>query len=224
VRIHAIGFGTNPDGAMLYALTSGTGGARYDAQRPETLGSAFSQIVDHLGGQYVLRWATLRRDSIPFTPSFSIALGAREGQYTETDHCTASLLSGDVVGGLLRLVSSLAGDSAAIVIRADYMPRAITRLRLYVRSGLTFTASLVDTADDGLVGGWTLTQTPDPNSSGFFLDITSPGEPARFADFGPLLRLDYTGINADPVTLLEDISVDNTVYEAGQHFTIVNPN
>jgi hypothetical protein len=222
VRIHAIGFGDNPDGTLLNALTAGTGGRRYSALRPETLGNAFTQIINHLDGQYVLRWATLRRDSASFAPSFRVDLGGREGQYVETARYTASAQAGDVVGGLLRLVPSLAGDTAAIVIRADYMPRAITRLRLYVRSGLPFSAALIDTADDGLLGGWTLTQTPDTASGGFFLDITSPGDPARFADFGPLLRLDYAGVTGDPVPLLEDIQVDNTVYDAGQHFDIVN--
>ncbi len=222
VRIHAIGFGGNPDGTMLNALTVGTGGRRYSALRPETLGNAFSQIIDHLDGQYVLRWATLRRDSTSFAPSFRIALDTREGQYVETARYTASAHAGDVVEGQLRLVPSLAGDTATVVIRADYMPRAVTRVRLYVRSGLPFTASLVDAAADGLAAACTLTQTPDTASGGFFLDIVSPGPPARFADFGPLLRLDYAGVTGDPVPLLEDIQVDNTVYDAGQHFDIVN--
>ena len=222
VRIHAVGFGNNPDGTMLNALTTGTGGRRYSAARPETLGSAFTQIIDHLGGQYVLRWATLRRDSASFAPSFRIALNTREGQYIETERFTASAHAGDVAGGLLRLVPSLAADTAAIVVRADYMPRAVTRLRLYVRSSLAFTATLIDAANDGLMGDWTLTQTPDTTSGGFFLDIVSPGPPARFADFGPLLRLDYAGVTGDLVPLLEDIQVDNTVYDAGQHFTILN--
>ena len=140
----------------------------------------------------------------------------------ETARYTASAHAGDVVEGQLRLVPSLAGDTATVVIRADYMPRAVTRVRLYVRSGLPFTASLVDAAADGLAAACTLTQTPDTASGGFFLDIVSPGPPARFADFGPLLRLDYAGVTGDPVPLLEDIQVDNTVYDAGQHFDIVN--
>jgi hypothetical protein len=82
----------------------------------------------------------------------------------------------------------------------------------------------VDAADEGLMAGWTLTRTPDTVSGGEYLDIVSPGDPVKFADFGPLLRLDYPSVPGDSIPLLEDISVDNSIYETGQWFELVNFN
>lgn len=222
VKVMALGFGNIPDFTLLDNLAVRTGGLRLSAQHPEQLEAAFGQIIQNLEGQYVLRWPTLRRDSAAFLPRFTLALGDTFGSHVAAARFTPSAYAGDVRRGTLRLVPSVSGSGASLVLRAEYMPRLIRKIRIYLLSSLPFEARLVDPADSGVLGGWRLTQDPDTDAPGVWLEIESPGDPAAFADFGPLLRLDYPDLPDESTPLLEDLQVDNTLYTGGQYFVVVN--
>ena len=72
VHIHCIGFGAELDAATLQSITSATGGRYYDAAALGGLTAAFDQIAKDMKGQYLLRWATLKRSTTAFMPSFSV--------------------------------------------------------------------------------------------------------------------------------------------------------
>ena len=75
VKIYAVGFGYNINTANLAQLTSATGGAYYTGTNGVQMASEFAQIGKALTGQYRLRWATTRRNSKAFLPSFVINYG-----------------------------------------------------------------------------------------------------------------------------------------------------
>src|SRR5690606_33360742 len=75
VRIYAIGFGPAPNAANLQNLSTATGGSYFTAANAGQLQQAFQQIIEDLEGQYNVRWASLRRGSTSFVPSFTLKLG-----------------------------------------------------------------------------------------------------------------------------------------------------
>ncbi len=81
VAIYCVAYGTNVNTNSLQVLTSQTGGRYYLAATTSDLGSQFERIQKDISGQYVLRWATLKRAAVPgylypgFQPSFEIRYG-----------------------------------------------------------------------------------------------------------------------------------------------------
>ena len=79
VKIYCVAFGNNVNTNALQLLTSQTGGQYYLGATPADLATQFQLIQKDISGQYVLRWATLKRADIPaypsdgFQPSFQIS-------------------------------------------------------------------------------------------------------------------------------------------------------
>ena len=92
VAIYCVAFGNNVNTTALQLLTSQTGGRYYLAATTSDLASQFQRIQKDISGQYVLRWATLKRAAVPaypvpgFQPSFQISYGGVYGQL-EYQHC-----------------------------------------------------------------------------------------------------------------------------------------
>ena len=78
VKVFCIGFGDAVNTANLTSITDSTKGRFYPASSAAELGEQFALISKDLYGQYVLRWATLKRSSTEFLPSFIITLGTNE--------------------------------------------------------------------------------------------------------------------------------------------------
>ncbi len=216
VAVYAVGFGPGSADGLLAGIADRTGGALFAAATVDDLAAAFQRIVEELQSRYVLRWATLRRDNRQFYPSFSVSIGGVAGAHTAQSAYDASAWSGDVLRGRLRLVSSDSQDKTTLFLRADYVPRNVTRFRLWLQTGQPFSASLVEAADDGLAGGWQLTY--QESAAGRWVEFWSPDNtPVPFAAFGPLLRIDFNGLFDNPVS---GVFVDNSVYVNGQTFAV----
>ena len=61
VAIYCVAFGNNVNTNSLQLLTSQTGGRYYLAATTSDLAAQFQRIQKDISGQYVLRWATLKR-------------------------------------------------------------------------------------------------------------------------------------------------------------------
>ncbi len=90
VAIYCVGFGNNVNTTALEELTSQTGGRYYLAATTADLGAQFQRILTELGGQYALRWATLKRATVPaypthgFQPSFEVTYAGLTASWNTT--------------------------------------------------------------------------------------------------------------------------------------------
>ncbi len=74
VKIYCVAFGSNINTNNLQQLTAQTLGQYYQAATTADLALQFLKIAKDIDGQYLLRWATLRRTPLPFQPSFTITV------------------------------------------------------------------------------------------------------------------------------------------------------
>src|SRR5262249_15199263 len=73
VAVYCVGFGPELDATTLQNLTDATSGRYYEATNLKELSEGFSQISKDVNGQFILRWATLKRTAKAFMPSFEIS-------------------------------------------------------------------------------------------------------------------------------------------------------
>ena len=73
VKVYCVGFGLELETNTLVAITSQTMGRYYTATNAADLAAEFAQIGKDLNGQYLLRWATLKRSTNAFMPSFQFS-------------------------------------------------------------------------------------------------------------------------------------------------------
>lgn len=213
VRIFAVGCGEDANLPLLLDLTGRTGGAYFPADTTDLLPAAVEKIVQNLEGQYILRWASLSRRDEPFRPSFSLILGDARAGYKATADFNPDGQKGDVLRGKLRVQDSGSPERTTVLLRADYMPRFIHEIHLFVRSDLPFSVSLVEPADEGLLAGWSMEVTRAYGTAGYWVSLESPGPLLSFASFGPLVRFDFEGSVSEDQPLFEELYVDNGVYE-----------
>jgi alpha-tubulin suppressor-like RCC1 family protein len=203
VRVICIGFGDQIDTANLTTITTETRGIYYEATNAIDLGDKFGQISKDLMGQYILRWATLKRTSSSFMPSFEIYYGTNHAvaptNPVSTDYnnpiidtnavppttnyplVTNFIIApyiptqhtGTVTLGALRLSADAAVKPSAITLRAAYVPRYIRQLRINYRANWPCTTSLMSTGPGEILSGWSLTETND-DTGGTWLSLSSP--------------------------------------------------
>ncbi len=219
IALYCIGFGAELDLTTLQLLASQTKGQYYPASTVEQLGVQFQQIVNDLGGQYILRWATLKHTAQSFTPSFEIAIAGRTLRYTAQTPYVPQNYAGDRLRGELRVVPSASGAATTAFLRAKYMPRYITQMVFDVVSPYPFTVRLVNAADGGLCdpAEWTLTPSGDGPTTIKHIAIRSalPDDiytAIPYAAFGPILEFDFDMPIADLNTLFTSFTVDNSLY------------
>ena len=216
IRIYAIDFGTDAVSTDLDELTERTDGTLFTAETVADLDDSFMQIVQDLDGQYTLRWASVARSSTPFLPGFTLILGDESTSYTaETNFVPTQHAGNGPLEGKLRFVSSDSENATTVFLRADYIPRLISRFSIYLASDTGFTIDVVDASNDGLLSGWTLTSTDDPEGNGITLDFQSPEDPMPFGAFGPMLRISFDALLPEGEPLFSQVYVDNTLYEGG---------
>jgi len=219
IHIYVIGFNV-PGQALpsLLDITSRTDGEFFAADSVDDFEDTFRGIVDNLGGQYNLRWGSLRRDNTGFKPSFTIGINGTTAAYQASRSFVPHDYAGNVLEGVLRLVPSDNEDYTTVFLRAEYVPRFIRRLRIFIRSSFNFTVTGADAAEDGLLDGWAMTS--EAASGGRWFNLSSPGAAMPFATFGPLLRIDFDELAGDDVPLFEEVYADNSIYENGQSFIV----
>lgn len=223
ITVIAVGFGGAVNEANLREVTLRTNGRYFSAAGTSSLGNAFEDIVENLGAQYILRWASLRRDSTPFKPSFTIRLNRQSATFTAASDFRASQHGGspgDVLTGKLRLTASYSQGYATAFLRADYVPRFIDAISLYMKSGHPAAVSIVEPANDGLLAGWLLELEDDPEYGGVWIHLMSQEGFLPFAGFGPMLRFDFGPITDESAPLFETLYVDSSSYAQGQSFVV----
>ena len=217
IRLLTVGFGPEANLPVLLDLASRTEGEYYPLTEVETLPSVIAEILNNLNGQYILRWATLqRRKEESFIPSFSIRLGNGRVIYKSKKKFYVSSYKDNVLQAKLQLSNASSAASTAAVLRANYVPRFLQRMRFYVFSRFAFQTSLVQSADDGLIGEWLLTVQEDPGTAGYWIDVRSAsGKSIPFAAFGPLIRFDFSSPLPEDEPLFEAFAADNSIYNQG---------
>jgi hypothetical protein len=116
----------------------------------------------------------------------------------------------EVIGGDNRLgqismrSDGIQAGAARVVIRAEYMPRNVSRLQFQITAGgQPFTAQLAPAISGGLVESWNLTTALDL----YTLESNPPGASLLFGACGDLLYLDFEGL------LLPNLTVFLTVLD-----------
>lgn len=242
VKIFAIGFGDVVNTANLISITDATKGRYYAAADAATLGEQFALISKDLYGQYVLRWATLKRSSTAFLPSFTIILGGHQATVPipafttfdveeidpdtgETNTVTMTNYvfepyiptdhAGPVSAGLLRLTPDAAIEPTAMTLRAAYVPRFVRQLRLRYRANWPCTTTLLSTGPGEILEGWSLTETNDGAGATWLL-LSSPN-PQTTASSIPFASFgDLVRFNFRDVFSTSNafsiLAIDNTIY------------
>ncbi|MEY2427687.1 MAG: large repetitive protein [Verrucomicrobiota bacterium] len=195
VNIYCIGFGT-PDVNTLQAVSAATGGQYYDSAS----GLAFDNVVRDLGGQYLLRWATLKRSPTPFLPSFQISYhnftvpspppfvdGTNyitnsmtmvvttnyHTNYSPIPFYTPTAHTGNVTVGTLRLLPNSNVFPQTVTLRTPYVPRNIRQISIHYRPNWPCKPSLLSTNVGEMLYGWSLSETND-GAGGRWLELLSP--------------------------------------------------
>jgi hypothetical protein len=226
VKIHAVSFLYDTHGAaMMLDLAVRTGGVYLPVSAVEELPAIMGRIIERLESNYLLRWATLERRDMLITPAFTVSWADQHAKYTAEETFSPVAIAGNPLEGKLRLISAGGGDNAAALLRAEYMPRQVRRIRLSVDGTLPFTVTPVPVANSGLIEHWYITHDEDADSGMSVIDMISPdGGPLPFATFGGLVRFDFDGMPEEGVPLFEVFDVDNDIpeYDAGgQFFTVL---
>lgn len=253
VKLYCVGYGAELDYSTLTNLATETHGRYYSATNAADLAAQFAQVGRDLAGQYVLRWATLKRSANPFMPSFEVsyqgftALSPTNpiivdtnippgetnppppvtniiiAPYTPTEH------AGNVTIGSLRLVPNAEEWPSSLRLRAMYVPRYIRRLLLHYRPNWPCTATLESTGEGEILRGWSLTETND-GAGGRWLELLSPNplsitSSIPYAAFGNLVTFRLRDMT-DGATAFSSCEVDNSIYlrTGGQSFVLENTN
>jgi hypothetical protein len=186
--------------------------------------------------QYILRWATLKRSSRPFTPSFQItyqgltALSPTNTLIPATTNIdvtvdppvtniipgltniviadfTPTNYAGSVLIGSLRLAPNAEIHPTGIDLRATYVPRYIRQLRLHYRANWPCNVVLQSAGPGELLSGWSLNQTND-GAGGTWLLLSSPypDEATNSLPFASFGKL-LTFVFQDPINVSNAFSV-----------------
>jgi hypothetical protein len=272
VKIYCVAFGANVNTNTLQQITSQTGGYYYLAATTADLGAQFQRIQNEVGSQYILRWATLQRATVPgfsdaytnlpngFQPSFQISCAGFTDSWNTaivtttwdevdtnstpptTNTITANLTqfpfnppdwTNDVRVGSLRLAQDADVGPQTIRLRTTYTPRFVREIKINYRPNYPCTAVLDSTGADGILNGWSMTETTDTNGLRTLTlmssDTNNPLTSIPYAAFGDMVEFDFTYPDALTTNqAFSVLSVDNSIYTnvvpSGLSFTNQNFN
>ncbi len=202
VRVFTIGFGAERNDDTLQNLATATEGRYFPAETPADITRQFAQVSKMTHAQYVLRWATLKRSTKPFMPSFQISYqGLTANSPTNpiipavtnidetTDPPTTNVTpqmtnfiigyfypqsnAGPVLVGSLRLVPNAEVQPTGLDLRASYVPRYVRNIRLHYRANWPCVATIQSTQPGELLSGWSMDQSDD-GEGGSWLLLSSP--------------------------------------------------
>jgi len=235
VKIYCIGFGAELDETPLQDISRESKGRYYNAVELQGIRQAFDQIERDFAGQYILRWATLKRSSTPFVPSFEIGFQGHFAlsptnpvfsttnitppatnppdpvtniiiaTYTPTEH------AGSVTTGNLRLVADANGRADSVILRAAYVPRHIRQILIQYRPNWPGSPDLLSTEPGEILSGWQLTETNGAGGSRWLLLSADPTNSIPFAAFGNLVRFNLRDMT-NAATAFSSFAIDNSIY------------
>jgi hypothetical protein len=249
VKVYCIGFGAELDSTNLQTITTETQGRYYEATNSADLVIQFAEISKDLTSQYLLRWATLKRTSAAFMPSFQIsyqgliALSPTNTVITDTNivppatnpppPVTNIIIApyvptqhtGSVTIGSLRLVANAEVEPKSVTLRATYVPRFIRQIRLHYRPNWPCVATIQSTNQGELLYGWSMSQSND-TAGGQWLTLLSPPPQSltNSLPFGTLGNLVHFALRdmVDATNAFSFFVVDNSIYTntGGQSFVL----
>ena len=236
VKLYCVAFGNSINTTTLQGLTSQTQGRYYAATNANDLAAAFAQVAKDLDGQYLLRWATLKRSATAFRPSFTVRVGANTASFNgnplgpiEVPNYVPTMNAGNVLVGELLLVPDAETSPSTVTLRASYVPRYIRRIRLHYRANYPCVANLKYTAPGEIMRGWSLTQTND-GTGGVWLELLSPPPQALtnsipYGVMGNLLQFSFRDLPSKQQAF-SVFEVDNSIYQTagGQSWALGNTN
>ncbi|PWU13159.1 MAG: hypothetical protein C5B50_19860 [Verrucomicrobia bacterium] len=183
VRVFCVGFGLDLNPTDLTNITSSTGGAYYQAPTPGSMLAQFAQISKELQANFFLRWATLKRNSTAFQPSFTITYQGFTATSYQVDGSgntnfivppyTPSQNAGNVTAGTLALVPNAQDSPRSVTLRANYTPRYIRQILLHYRPNWPCVAAIQNTGTNQILKGWSMIETND-GAGGRWLTLNSP--------------------------------------------------
>jgi hypothetical protein len=136
--------------------------------------------------------------------------------------------SGNVLVGNLHMATDADIGVQTIRVQATYVPRFVREIRIQYQPNFPCTASLDSTDVNGILFGWTMTETADTNGVRTLTMLSSDTNnlltSIPYAAFGDLVQFDFTYPDALTSTqAFRSFSVDNTIYTnmqpGGQSFT-----
>ncbi len=247
VRVFCIGFGDELDSTVLQTLATATGGRYLDAQTSSSITAAFDQIGKDFNSSYLLRWATLKRSTNAFMPSFEIdyqgftAYSPTNIVMTSTNTnmppTTNFVISpyvptqhtGSVTVGSLRLTANAQVVADTVTLRASYVPRYIRQLRIHYRANWPCVTSLQSTNVGEILDNWSMTETNDGTGGKWLLlSSTNPANLATsipFASLGNLVQFTMRDMLYSS-NAFSFIAIDNSIYTntGNQSFVFENTN
>jgi hypothetical protein len=247
VKIFCIGFGDELDPTVLQSLATATGGRYLDAQTSSSITAAFDQIGKDFNSSYLLRWATLKRSTNAFMPSFQIsyqgftAFSPTNSIITSTNTnvppVTNFVISpyvptehtGSVTVGSLRLAANAQVLPDTINLRVSYAPRYIRQLRIHYRANWPCVTSIQSTNPGEILAGWSMSETNDGTGGKWLLlSSTNPANLATsipFASLGNLVQFTMRDMLYSS-NAFSFITIDNTLYTntGNQSFVFENMN
>jgi hypothetical protein len=230
IAIYAVAVGAKADTVNLRAMTETTGGEYYPAANTSELEAKFNLLVQDLGGQFMLRWATLN-EYASFTPSFAIedSAGRRAAFELRDNPFSAPTYVGQRNRGELQLTAGLSEGVTLRTLRANYMPANVVSMKLKVTCANPWEVEKISGAEGGLCSLWTVAVAPGTADNIKEIVLTSPN-PADWnselpmASFGPLLVFRFSETIADPgltVEVTEASGHANTPDDPGWPFLVV---
>ena len=253
VKIYCIGFGAEINFSTLMFITAQTQGRFYSATNAVDLVAQFAEVSKDLTSQYLLRWATLKRTTNSFMPSFQVGYqGFLAGSPTNPVIVSTNIVppatnppppvtnfiiapyvptqhTGSVTIGSLRFVANAEVLPRSVTLRASYVPRFIRQIRLHYRPNWPCVATLQSTNQGEILFGWSLSQTND-GAGGQWLSLLSPPPQSitNSIPFGTLGNLVHFSLRdmVDATNAFSLFDVDNTLYTntGGQKFVFENTN
>jgi hypothetical protein len=240
VRIYPIGFGNPINTEALGQIAEGTSGKVIAANSVDDLQLAFEDVFRTIKGRLTLRWPTLKRTK-DFVPGFWLTIPtptnakhpAAVNSYTEATALSPGTLAGDTKEGRLSYDGSpVLNGETDLYLRANYVPRYVTQIRLRFDFGTGPTAPSfpyevvkIPAEEGGLADDWTLT-SETLESGQHWITLSSPDPEdlttaIPYAWFGNLLRFHFTDVPSLK-TLLSALKTqtDDTIYLSGQHFVL----
>lgn len=213
VRLYPIGFGQTVNAAPLIQMATQTGGHYYAAPNASALvnllqseigqpGNPPGKVISELQRQIVLTYISLFQDG---THNYLISADY-QGVSGSFQRDGVFAIGGDVRAGQLNLrTAGIQPDGTAdVYVRADYVPRNVSQIKIKLLSTEAYTLTL---DPDGLLSDWFLVN----NGGGVYTALTSETTPLKYGAFGNMFRVRFTGLNQNDVVPLV-FRVDNQVY------------
>jgi hypothetical protein len=242
VKVFSIGFGTELEVTNMQNLANSTQGNYFAATNAQELARQLSLVSKTAKGQYVLRWATLKRAARAFLPSFAITYQSLTANsptnpwYVDTNNpiidtnqtppvtnynnITNFIIgyfypnsnAGPVTVGALRVVPNADIHPTGLDLRATYVPRYIQQVRLHYRANWPCVPSLQNTNLGEWLAGWTMNQTDD-GAGGTWLLLSSPS-PTNYIPFASFGKMvTFTFRDViDTTNAFSFFDVDNSLY------------